>query len=703
MPQRVNIQGVGTVNFPDDFTPEQIQSAIETDILPQVGAQPRAAAPVAPPVQREAPTALERFGRGMADVGDRAAQVWMNVGAKLGLPGYGPGMAVAGQQAPTLADIGTQQMNAENADYEAGRAAGAPDGKPGIDWWRMGGNAVATAPLAAVGGTPAGLIGKVGVGMLQGGLAGAAQYDPTNSLAGTAKNTAIGAGTGAVMAPITHYVGKGLSWATQKIVDRVRGAIATMGGDASEAAISQAVPELAGLAPDVRADLITEAQAQIRQTGDLNAEAIGRKANLLVNGLTPTKAMVTRNAGDWTMERNLQKLVGSPDSDLATVGQNLTGVFDANDAAVASRLQGFSGGLPQATQEAHGQAVMASLDKLSDASQAEVGKVYAAVRSAKGNDLASDARNLVGTLDDLKDNTYAEKLVSSVTNRLKRFGMIDSDGNPTTNTLTIDQAEELRKFVNKLPNDFGKRDIIKAIDADVLSGAGQDAFSGARAAAADRFSMLENPATQRALNAYGELQQGKTAQNFIRSQIVNGADQDVRSLVDTISRMPQQQADETMRSMRAGLLQHIQDEATNPNSGQVSGAALNKTLRQLGDTKLVTVLGPQQTQQLKSLARAALDAGYAPTHSAVNHSNTATALLSLTRRARMIPGMPMIVTDEAQKAAERAAARSQLAQILAARSRQPGSFDPTVLAQVLQRYSPAVSGAAINQARAAQQ
>lgn len=42
MPQ-VNIPGVGTVNFPDDMAPEDIQRTIETEILPQSQAQPAAA------------------------------------------------------------------------------------------------------------------------------------------------------------------------------------------------------------------------------------------------------------------------------------------------------------------------------------------------------------------------------------------------------------------------------------------------------------------------------------------------------------------------------------------------------------------------------------------------------------------------------------------------------------------------------------
>ncbi len=43
MPIAVNIEGVGKVNFPDNYTPDQIKFAIEKDILPRV--KPKVADP----------------------------------------------------------------------------------------------------------------------------------------------------------------------------------------------------------------------------------------------------------------------------------------------------------------------------------------------------------------------------------------------------------------------------------------------------------------------------------------------------------------------------------------------------------------------------------------------------------------------------------------------------------------------------------
>lgn len=624
----------------------------------------------------EGPSRLARIGRGASDITQGLAQRTLQ--AVGGLPQATPSIqelrAYASLEEQKLSDAEliarfqqqspaanyTAKVNEELALYNRGREAQGG----GFDTYRLAGNIAATAPLVAVGPAGATLGARAAAGAAQGGLAGASQFTESGSLADTAVNTGVGAGVGAVVAPAVGYLGDKIGHAAQKIVGWWRGARASANLDD----LLKAVPELQELPQQAQRDLIAEAQAQIRTTGTLNAEQLARKANLVAQGVTPTKSMVTRNPADWTVERNLQKLAQSPDETLSQVGRDLTGVYETNDRALASRLASLREGLPAGTQEAHGMAVMRSLDDLADASQKDVGALYKVVRDTSGDQLASDARNLASTLDDLRDNTYAEKLVGSVSNKLRRFGMLDQEGNLTSKTLTVTQAEELRKFVNTLPNDFGKRDIIRAIDSDVIAGAGEDAFAGARGAAAQRFAMLENPATQRALGALGELNQGKTAQSFIKSQVIDAAEQDVKSLVSTLQKLPKDQAGQAMSELQAGVLQHLEDKAISANSGKFSGAALNRAMRDIGEGKLVRILGVGQYQQLRNLARASLDATFEPPYSAVNTSGTAPMLMSLMRGARTVPGVPILITDEAAKIAARRGYASQLRDVLAARA-----------------------------------
>lgn len=600
---------------------------------------------------------LSRFARGTQDFVDRGVQLSMAAGEKLGL------------LEPGLADIATQQMNAEQAAYEQRRQQDAIDaGKPdaGIDFARIGGGVAPIAPLAALGPTGVSVLARAGAGALQGAAAGALTYDATNSVLGTAKNALLSGIFGAIAGPVAGFVGDKIGAGVNYLAGRVRGALAGSAGAASPAQIIQQVPQIGALPPAQQADLIAEAAQQIRQTGQLNADALSRKANLIANlGDTGrvTKSMVTRNPQDFALERNLSKLTG-PDPELNRIAGELTDTYAANDAALRGKLGSFSQGLPQGTQEALGQNALQSIDDLAKASQKDVGKLYDVVRAARGDELASDARKLYIVLDDLSDSPAADQVTTAAKRRLTRLGMLDSAGQLTNKTLTVKQAEGLRQFINQQPNSFGKSQLIRAIDEDVIGGLGDDAFGQARAAAAKRFELLDNPATQRALNAFGELQQGKTAQNFIKSQIIDGAEQDVTTLLKTLETQPG-----AVNSLRAGVLQHLEARAVNPNSGQFSGANFNKALQQIGIGKLAKIFGTDRANELLSLSRAAIDATYQPAYSAVNSSNSASMLLSFIRRGRQALGVNVPVLNEAaEQAAARSAARGQLRDTFAAQS-----------------------------------
>jgi hypothetical protein len=667
----VNVKGFGVVHFPATFTPDQIEQAIERDVLPHARTQQ----PAPQDEQRTEPSMLARVGHGAQRAVDRVAQLVAQGGEKLGV--FGEGMS----------DALTQNVNEEEARYQKDRGPNA-----GADIASAVGNVGMLAPLALIPGGQT-VVGRAAAGAAGGGAGGALQFDPTNSAAGTAKNIATGAATGAVLGPA-------LGWLTDKIgpvassaIGKLKGLGARINGATDEAQIAQQIPELAQLPPQVARDLIKEAQQQIKATGTLDEVQLARKANLIANDVTPTKAMVTRDPADWTRERNLQKLAQSPDEKLAQTGSELTDVFQTNDRALTNKLGSMSNGLPKATQEAHGMTVMRSLDDLSDASQKDVSKLYEQVRATKGDNLASDARRVWETYDDLRDSPAADQVTEALRRRLTRLGMLDGDGKLTPKTLTVKEAEGLRQFINQQPNAFGKSKIIRAIDEDVLGGAGEDAFAGARSAASQRFEMLDNPATQRALNTLGELNQGKTAQSYIKSQVIDAAEQDVDTLVQTIEKMPTDKAKDTLGALQAGVLQHLQSKAINPNSGQFSGAALNKAMQEIGDGKLLRVLGADQFKKLQSLAQAGIDATYQPAYSAVNNSNTAPMLLSLTQRARAVPGVPLIVSEEAQKLAAQSGYRKQLTDALAAKAKGQLPEVPPRLRQIGQALAKAsISG-----------
>lgn len=644
----------------------------------------------------EKPPLLARIGRGSQDVVDRLAQLTVAGGEKLGV--YPKG----------LGDIMTQQMNAENARYEEARG---PD--PGMDVARFGGNAAMQAPLALISRGKS-IPAMMGSGAVSGGLSGLLTYDPTNTAAGTAKNTATGAFVGTVMNPAMSFLGNKASEAFTALTGRFKGLMPAAKARVEPTVLMNDVPELAKLPGPQQQELMQDAIDQVRKSGNYDAAALARKANMILQGVTPTKSMVTRSPRDWTIERNLQKMSGNPDERLSSVGEEFTSIYQQNDQALTNTLRGKSQGLPTGTQEALGERAMKGVKGYADDAQREVGKAYDAVH---GEDIINPPPNALverlfsADLQDIEDPAV-KTVIKTVENRLKRNGIIKTeptvgpDGSYnfelTGKGMTAKQTEELRKLLNGLdtPGNAGrvKSQIIRSIDESTTREGGQDVYGAARAQAAQRFDMLDNPATQRALNTLGELEQGKTAQNFIQSQVVNAADQDIAALTKTLAGDK-----EALDSLQAGVLQYLESKAINPNSGQFSGANLNRALIDIGQNKLKLILG-DKADELWSLSRAALDATYQPPYAAVNHSNTAPMLLNATTNLRKIPIVGNLVTDEAQAAIKASGAKNQLADALLAKGDAPMPAEsPQVrrLVEALRAAAAPTSVSAIDQRRKA--
>lgn len=637
-------------------------------------------APVAAP-----PGPYEREGHGILRANQGVEHLLRKLADAVGLPGRSKEMAT--------------EMTQDEAAYQQHRGSNV-----GIDWWSGVGSAIPGAPLALVA-PEAGLASVAANRAVQGGAAGLVggllQPTYTPSLTDNLKNAAVGGVTGAAAAPAIGAVtdvGMGLA---KKLVGALRGARA----DKSIADIAEQIPELKTLDVEDQAKIIAEARQQLSATGNLDAVALGRKTNLLAQGLTPTKAIVTRDPIDWTRERNLQKLAQSQDPVLNQVGTELTDLYRRNDAKLTSNLDRLGGALPAGSAEEHGLAVMRDIGKVANQSQKAVGESYAA---ARGNDVVNPPLNALTEklfspdIQDIEDPAV-RSITGTVQNRLRRLGIIEPVPEPqpgfgspafqlTGKSPTAAQSEELRKLLNGLdaPNANSlriKTQLVQALDDATTSLGGQDVFGTARAQAAARFGMLQNPAAERALNTLGEIQQGKASQQFIRSQVIGASAQDVNSLLNVLNRSEDKGG---LQHLQAGVLQYLQGKAVNPNSGQFSGASLNKAMREIGDAKLNAILGENMADKLRSISRAALDATYEPAYSAVNHSNTAPMLSSALEKGRALLGvnLPFGLNDTAVKIANRAGYQSQLAQALAARSAAPAvelSPQARALADALQK------------------
>lgn len=158
---------------------------------------------------------LSRFARGVMDIPQATAQMMLHAmpqGVVRSIKGAAPlvsGLPIVGPAAQAVrllpdqtAEQYDQQLTQEEADYQSSRKAA---GQEGVDWARLGGNIVATAPGALampVGG--GGLLAKTGIAAAQGGAMGLSQpvYGDEDFALEKAKQAGIGAATGAVLTPV---------------------------------------------------------------------------------------------------------------------------------------------------------------------------------------------------------------------------------------------------------------------------------------------------------------------------------------------------------------------------------------------------------------------------------------------------------------------------------------------------------------------
>jgi hypothetical protein len=588
----------------------------------------------------EAPTAAVKAGRGMMDFYQGVKQKALN------------------WTDPAAAKEYTDEVNKEQQQYSAARAA---HGDTGFDWWRMGGN-VAT-PTAAIGGGQTAMA-RMGYGALQGAMASYGNFSNKNDPTSNATSTLAGAGAGGVLNAAAPYVVSGVTKAAQGIknaagdlVDRFTSAPAlsySMTGKIPvqvELAIKQ---ELTGngmqglnwsnLDDQVKKQLVDEGVSILSKTGNFTGDDVAnllRKTNLIGQGFTPTKGMVTRNPRDWTVERTLQK---SEVND-AVMGDSITSVDQANQSAARNRLSQLANetGGQSGSSYATGKQAFATIKQIERDSQKAVSDLYGQIRQKVGDQGGIEYKSLLGELDGLKDNAYASGFHDSIVSRLSRLLGKEQ-------TLTINKAEELRKFIGTLPDnvsgvDLGgfKSRIRDAIDNDVIASAGQDFFQGARAAARDRFQMLHNPAIQKVLKTAGDLGQDKTAMNWVKNQIIQGGPDDINHLRMVLEgpEYAQKGGKALWDNIRRRTMEWMGEEAKG-QQGAISGSNFNKALDQLGEDRLQSLFSAEERTMIERFRKALESATVEPFGSAPNRSNTAPAFASLMRSLAVGKGTPWI-------------------------------------------------------------
>ena len=575
-----------------------------------------------------APSGLERFGRGFADVGQGVKQLGLMVSD------------------PEAAKQYTSDINEDLARYEAGRGKDA-----GIDWLRLGGNVAATAPLAFVPGGQATLPARLLTGAAVGGTAAGSMFEPSGTLGGKAQQVAFGAAAGAVIPEGLRQVIKG-GVATKHAVSRLYNSLLKLGEkgqqvfdiDGQLTAYGRQALESQGLRYDeltneVKNSLLQMAKTRTGIPSSLTPEEGLRLQELKAVGIEkPTRGMVSRSPQDWNFERNVMQYEGIGDEIGESVKQAHT--------ALGKQAEKIGSKLGTTSEQAAGRTLREAVYSKDQWYRGITNKAYQAAREQAGDQpyvslepvrkFLAENKNVMGTVPELR-SAMAE---------LDRIGaqMKAVTGSSTVSAkakmLTVDQVEQYRQFLNNLYNPRDPRSSMflgklkDAVDESVFSSGAGDVFKEARFAHTLRKSDIGE---QRLVSKIIEMKSRVDpliADEDLASEVIKKSSiAELKQVKNTLFTMPPKlidQAGKSWEDMRGVAFSYLlnKSQKTVGNQSVFSGANLKKAIADIGDEKLRVLFSPDELNQIKLLSRTAESVTTDVPFSRVNYSGTTPAMVN---------------------------------------------------------------------------
>ncbi len=589
------------------------------------------------PANRQAVDTSLTMGERLVSSLPKGAQDWL-ANPSIGPVGIGQGSRVHGV-AMGMADpvVGAVQLGAniagmgedvnrkiaeKSGEYNQARAA---QGRGGFDGARLAGNLLSPANAAVASAVPlraASLVGKAA----QGGAAGIvgasiAPVENDENYAATKLQQIMGGGiAGAVLGPIGG---------------KVASTIARIKNRNSPSEIARATDEIVSAGVErMKQDGVAMQQAQINAMRQQVSEALkgGRKLDVAARaraidfeelGIPPTLGQVTREAGQFSKEKNLRGLAG--------VGDPLLARFEQQGRQLRSKVSAPAEGAID--EFGAGERIMQSIKSADDEMSSKVRGLYDAARKSTQKELDVPTTGLADDFARVLDE-FGDKVPSGVRNQFEKYGLIKGTQQRVFN---FDEADKLLKVINaNVGNDkvsntaLGQlRIAVKQAIASADDAGGP--FAPAVAAARERFAVHDAAPAFKAA-AEGDI----SAQDFVRRFLVSGKADDVKNLAKF---MPEDAKSEARSQMAKSLYKAAYGEDLAGDKA-FSQNAYNKLLNSSGfKQKLSAFFSPAEVKEFEQIGRVGAYINSFPANHTVNTSNTAAALFN----ASQIPGVPAVV------------------------------------------------------------
>ena len=453
---------------------------------------------------------------------------------------------------------------------------------------------------------------------------------------------ALGAGT----------AGSAARWAANKTMPSLAEAVApgSIPQPTPASAITPAIEEIlsGSISPskDQAATLTARTGALVRNTPTANPFAAARAADFKELGIQPTLGQITREPGMFAQEQNMRGL--------PNVGEPLLSRFAVQNDQLAASLKNIVGTPLESYQS--GNKVIGALTTIDDSMKSAVSRAYKEAAASSGAQLDVP---LTGVAQDYARvlHDFGTSVPSGVRNNFEGLGL---QTGMQKKLFTVDDAENLLKVINQNRDPISGTATNAALDqlsssvkqavltADDKGGA----FAAARALAKERFDLHDNvPALAAAVR-------GKVApDDFMRNFIINGKTDDVSSLARLLA-TGNPEALSVARPVLGSALTRAGFGSNGAGDGLFNPGRYNDQLTAMGSAKLGSLFTPAEVDTIKQIGRVGAYINQRPGPSAVNSSNTGSALMS---HASEIPWIGKYVDSAAKKSFVSRSLRADLA------------------------------------------
>jgi hypothetical protein len=611
------------VTAPDSATQDEVQ----TFVMKTFGGKPKPAPTTAQKVQASAPG---RVVQGMRDSIDAGAQL-LPRGLEMltSLGGAAPNKVsdFFGAEAKRV-----DAMNAKGeAEYQAARTA---TGQEGFDGARLIGNIVSPTNAAIAAKLPAAAtaLGRVGQGVVAGGIGGALQpVDVTEegaSFAGKkAAQIGIGAAAGGVLTPLAGKIGDAFGrWVASRraqVVD-ITSLERTLRQIADDAGT-----KWEDMAPQVQQQLRGQVKTALTTGGRLDPAAVARKADFDAEGMQGTLGQITRDARQFADEKNLRQLPGT--------GAPLLSRFENQGKQLQDKVGAFAAGSKEAYPA--GKVLSEAASKALERRSADVSAAYRLARAQAGKDAEVPLQGLAQDAADIFDR-YRSAVPSGIRGQFAKYGMDPDEVVNQRKLFTVEEADKLMREINKQGSNepavmSALSELRSAVKKAITNDAGvDDVFAPARKKAAELFALRD------AVPALEAAQSGKVAaDDFVKRFVIDGKTEEVAGLAKILKA----EAPEAFSQARAQIGDELRKAAFGQNAAgdkAFSAERYLQTLRRIGTDKLKPFYSDAEISQLERLGRLGAYINQFPNAAPVQTSGNFAALMNIAGR---IPGISQAV------------------------------------------------------------